>query len=399
MKKSILILSAIVALVAFAVPAFATEMHDPDQRLAKLAEEKASPLKVTGEITFGMITNFDSDTSSIGFANAYIDFIWFPDEYNSVLMELALSKEYTASPIIGGTPAFSIPYFQLETDIGAYFGLPVGLVNTMGLTSQYTNKYEVTGHAWERDMIRTAIDPVPWKFMLDFGMLQLTTMVGFGETTNADPPRAWTPIDPVTDLPIPEEKGANNDFGLYAFFPAVGPAELEIFYMAQDNKDLKGRLGGSVKVDGIVGMLGVAGGFVYDINEGSSAKGGTEKYWAWGIGVSADIVGAALGAGIEGNDAATVDRLWIDLDYAFAGDFGAYITGAFSLSDDVGALTTTSTYLGTEIGVYVYAGSAKFTVGYLIDADDMDGYNYAYAVANNAYAPKGGLFILGDIDF
>jgi len=393
MKKSLLILSAIVVLVAFAVPAFAMEMYDPDQRLAKLAEEKASPLKITGEFTFGFITNGDSDYASVGFANAYMDFIWFPDAYNSVLMELALSKEYTQSALIGGEPGFSIPYFQLETDIGSYFGLPIGFVNTMGITSQYTNKYEVTGHAWERDMVRTAIDPVTWKFMLDFGIAQFTTMIGIGETTNAVPPRAWT------DTPPAEAKGAYNDLGFYLFVPALGPVELEAWYMAQDDPDYKGKVGLSVKADGIAGFIGIAGGLVYDLHDGSSAKGGTAKYMAYGVGVSLDVVGLAIGAGFEGNDAATFDRVWVDADYAFGGDFGAYATLALSVSDDVGALTTTSTYLGSEFGVYAYAGAAKFTVGYLYDADDTDGYNYAYVVANNAYAPKGGFFIVADIDF
>ncbi len=392
MKKSLLILSAIMVLVAFAVPAFAMEMYDPDQRLAKLAEEKAAPLKVTGEFTFGFITSFDSDTSSVGFANAYIDLIWYPDEYNSVLMEIALSKEYSQSAIIGGAAGFSIPYFQLESDVGAYFGLPVGVINTMGLTSQYTNKYEVTGHAWERDMIRTAIDPLAWKFMVDFGMAQLTTMIGIGETTNAVPARPWTGT-------LPEEKGAYNDLGFYLFVPAVGPAEIEAWYMAQDDPDLKGRVGASAKADGIVGgLLGVAGGFVYDLRDGTSAEGGTDNYWAWAVGASVDYVGLALGAGIEGNDSATADRVWVDADYAFGGDFGVYATLALSLSDELGAVSA-ETYLGSEFGVYAYVGAAKFTVGYLYDADDADGYNYAYVVADNRYAPEGGLFIVGDIDF
>ena len=405
MKKSLLILSAIMVLVAFAVPAFAMEMYDPDQRLAKLAEEKAAPLKVTGEFTFGFISSFDSDTSSVGFANAYIDLIWYPDEYNSVLMEIALTKEYSQSPLIGGGVA-TFPYFQLETDIGAYFGLPVGLVNTMGLTSQYTNKYEVTGHAWERDMIRTAIDPLAWKFKVDFGMAQLTTMIGIGETTNAD--RPWnTPesqLDPADPLYVEEEKGAYNDLGFYLFVPAVGPAEIEAWYMAKNDPDLKGRVGASAKADGLVGgLLGVAGGFVYDLRDGTSANNtpaspSTDKYWAWAVGVGIDYVGLALGAGIEGNDAATADRLWVDADYAFGGDFGVYATLALSLSDDAGAVSA-ETYLGSEFGVYVHVGGAKLTVGYLYDADDADGYNYAYAVADNRYAPEGGVFIVGDIDF
>ena len=372
MKKSILILSAILVLVAFAVPAFAMEMYDPDQRLAKLAEEEASPLKVSGEFTFGFITPFESEKASIGFANSYVDFIWYPDMYNSVLLEVALVGTF---PQVAGTANF--PYFQLETDVGAYFGLPVGLVNTMGITSLYTNKYEVTGHAWERDMIRSAIDPLAWKVLVDAGMVQVTTAIGIGENA----------VD-----------GAMNDLGFYVFIPAVGPAEIEIWYLVQDNPDLKGKFGASAKADGLFGgLIGFAGGFVYNTVEGSNIPG-DDKFWAWGFGAGLDFMGLALGAGIEGNDSATVDRMWVDADYPIGGDFGVQAAFALSLSDDTGAKSA-ETFLGAEGGVYVKVGGAKITVGYTFDAEETDGYNYAYAPATVATSPEGGLFVVGDIDF
>ncbi len=370
MKKSILILSAIVVLVAFAVPAFAMDMYDPEQRLAKLSEEKASPLKVSGEFTFGFITPFDSEFANIGFANAYMDFFVYPDEYNSVLLEVALDGGFVKTTA-------DFVYFSLETDVGAYFGLPVGLVNTMGITSLYTNKYEVTGHAWERDLIRSNIDPLAWKVLVDAGMVQITAAIGIGET------------DPLGE-------GSFNDVGVYAFIPAVGPAEIEVWYLAQDDPDLKGRFGASVKADGIVGgLLGIAGGFVYDLRDNSNIPG-DDKFWAWGVGVGIDWTTLALGAGVEGNDSATADRVWVDADYGFGGDFGVQGTLALSLSDDTGA-TSAETFLGAEGGVYAKIGGAKITVGYTYDADDADGYNYAYAPAVGA--PKGGLFVVGDIDF
>jgi hypothetical protein len=365
MKKSILILSAIVVLFAFAVPAFAMEMYEPEQRLAKLADEEATPLKVSGEFTFGFITPFESETAAIGFANSYADFIWFPDEYNSVLLELALAGTF---PQVAGTANF--PYLQLETDVGAFFGLPVGLVNTMGITSLYTNKYEVTGHAWERDNIRSAIDPLAWKVLVDAGMVEVTGALGIGENA----------VD-----------GALNDVGVYVFVPAVGPAEIELWYLAQDNPDLKGKFGFSAKADGLFdGLIGFAGGFVYDATDTPAFE------WAWGFGAGLDFMGLALGAGIEGTEVATVDRVWVDADYAIAGDFG--VQGAFALSiDDAGV--SAETFLGAEGSVYAKIGGAKITVGYTFDADDADGYNYAYAPATVATAPKGGLFVVGDIDF
>jgi hypothetical protein len=371
MKKSILILSAIVVLFAFAVPAFAMEMYEPEQRLAKLADEEATPLKVSGEFTFGFITPFDSEFADIGFANAYADFIWYPDEYNSVLLEVALAGTFTQ-----GTATF--PYFQLETDVGSYFGLPVGVVNTMGITSLYTEKFEVTGHAWERNRIRSNIDPLAWKVEVDAGMVVVTAAVGLGEN------------DPLGD-------GSFNDLGFYAYVPAAGPAEIELWYLAQDDPDLKGRFGASVKADGLFdGLIGFAGGFVYDLRDNSNIPA-DDKFWAWGFGAGLDFMGLALGVGIEGNDSATVDRLWADADYAF-GDFGVQGAFALSLSDDTGA-TSAETFLGAEGGVYVNVGAAKVTVGYTFDAEETDGFNYAYAPAYVNLATKGGLFVVGDIDF
>jgi hypothetical protein len=52
------------------------------------------------------------------------------------------------------------PYLYLTTDLGMWFDLPVGLKNTFGYTSVYSRKYEVTGSARERDLIRSNIDPV-----------------------------------------------------------------------------------------------------------------------------------------------------------------------------------------------------------------------------------------------
>jgi hypothetical protein len=402
MKKLVLILSAIVVLVAFAVPVFAMDMYDPEQRLAKLYDEKASPVKLSGEFTFGMLTPFDSDYAGVGFSNAYVDFNWWPDEYNTLLMELAGSKEYSTTAGGAGNP--TIAYFELTTDIGSYFGLPIGLKNTAGLTSLYTNKYEVTGHAWERTKIRQAIDPLAWKIWLDIGVVQLTTAIGFGETTN-NPAAPWY-------TGAPEEKGQFNDFGIYAFLPAVGPVEIEAFYLSQNNKDLKGALGATVKADGILnGMLGVAGGFVYDLRKVSEGGGSgsylggyayraastipsaSDNWWAWGAGVSIDIIGAAIGVSANGDVGATFDQLAIDVDYAF-GDFGVQATGAFTFSEDA-----MSNYLGSEFGVYVKVGGAKWTLGYLLDGDNNDGYAYAYSVAAANANSKGGLFLVADIDF
>jgi hypothetical protein len=362
MKRLVLILSAIVVLIAFAVPVFAAEMYDPEQRMAKLYDEKAAVLKASGEFTFGGMTAFDAATAAQAFGNFYVDFTIWPDEYNSILLEVSGASWATPTP--------TLAYYELTTDVGAYFGLPVGLKNTAGRTSLYTNKYEVTGHAYERDMVRTWIDPLAWKFMVDAGLAQATAAIGFGE-------------------------GADtlNDIGIYVFVPdIVGIAEAELWYLAQDNADYKGKFGLSVKATGIMDMLGVAGGFVYDTTDGAVPE------FAYGIGAKADLaVGpAALGVGVsfDGNDVDALDKLAVDADANF-GDFGLVATIAINFAE-----VPDETFYGAEISGYVTVGAAKWAVGYTIandafGADPRGYYNYTCA----AESIDGGLFVNADIDF
>jgi hypothetical protein len=357
MKKLVLILSAIVVLVAFAVPVFAMDMYDPEQRLAKLYDEKASVLKASGELTFGGITSFDAATAAQGFANFYVDFTIYPDEYNSIMLEIA--GDTWASPV----KLTTINYFELTTDVGAYFGLPVGLKNTAGRTSLYTNKYEVTGHAYERTLVRTFIDPLAWKFKVDAGVAQATAAIGFGEGAEA-----------------------LNDIGIYVFVPDIaGLLEAELWYLAQDNADYKGKFGLSVKVPDVMnGMLGFAGGFVFDTVDGAVPE------WAYGVGASANIMMAKIGVSLNGSDVDTLNLLAVDADLGF-GDFGLVGTVALSFAE-----IPDETFYGAEISAYVKVGAAKWAVGYTI-ANDAFAAPYAYT--SSAASIDGGLFVNADVDF
>jgi hypothetical protein len=360
MKKLVLILSAVVVMIAFAVPSFA-DMYDPDQRMAKLAEEEAAVLKASGELTFGTVTPFDAPNGAIGFYNFYVDFTMWPDEYNSVLIELAgdgAMGNWGDKALISSGPNARIPYFELTTDVGSFLDLPVGLKNTAGRTSLYTNKYEVTGHAYERNKVRTWIDPLAWKFAVDADVVQVTAALGFGEGAEA-----------------------LNDIGVYAFVPAVADmADIEIWYLAQDNADYKGKFGASAKVTDIADMIGVAGGFVFDTVEGAVPE------WAFGIGASAAYMDYTLGVSLNGDDVDTLDQFGIDADAKF-GDFGANAALGMSFADGA------DTFQGAEIAAYIVIGNAQWTAGYTIA--DGTGYAYNPAVAG----PDGGLFVNADIDF
>lgn len=358
MKKLVLILSTVVVLIAFAVPTFAMEMYDPEQRMAKLAEEEASVLKASGELTFGTVTPFDAVDGAIGFYNFYVDFTLWPDEYNSVLLEVAGSGANSNWGTTAAAPTPTLPYFQLTTDVGAFLDLPVGLKNTAGRTSLYTNKYEVSGHAYERSKVRSAIDPLAWKFAVDADVVQVTAALGFGE-------------------------GADtlNDIGVYVFVPDIaGMAEVEAWYLAQDNADFNGKIGASVKVPDIADMIGVAGGFVMNTVDGAVPE------WAFGVGASAAYMDYTLGVSLNGDDVNTLDQFGIDADARF-GDFGANAALGMSFADGA------DSFQGAEVCAYIVVGNATWKAGYTIA--DGTGYAYNPSVAG----PNGGLFVNADVDF
>jgi hypothetical protein len=277
----------------------------------------------------------------------------------------------------------SANYWQLSTDVGKALDLPIGLVNTAGKTSLYSTKYEVTGLAYERTLVRTGLDPVMWTFAADAGMFQLTLGLGFG---------TWEPA--FTGIAGEDQR----QLGIYLAIPELGPAFFEAWYMAA-NKDYKGRLGADVKIMGIAnGMVDVAGGFVYDVRDAADRTSvdpffGTTSVspeWAYGVGANANfadvMAGLDFGVGLNGNDTDAVNQLGFDGTLKIDDTYG--LDGAIGLSLADGA----DTFQGAEFSVFAQIGAAKWLVGYTITEN---GFAYVPAVGG----PNGGLFLNADIDF
>jgi len=395
MKKLLIVLSALVVVVLAAAPVFAVEsaaMYDPEARQSKLMEEKAAPVKVAGELTFGAITPFDADDARQGYANMYADFYIYADEYNTIMVELdgGYIQEFVALGAQGNFDeggvfinGISANYWRLDTDVGKALDLPIGLVNTAGKTSLYSTKYEVTGLAYERDPVRTGLDPIPWTFAADAGMFQLTLGLGFG---------TWAP---VIGAIVPGEDA--RQLGIYLAVPELGPAFFEAWYMAA-NKDYKGRLGADAKVMGLAnGMVDVAGGFVYDVRDDAERTStdffGTTSVspeWAYGIGVNLNfpdvMSGADVGVGLNGNDTDAANQFGIDGQLMIDDTYGLDAAVGMSFADGA------DTFQGAEFSVFAQVGAAKWSVGYTITEN---GFAYVPAVGG----PNGGLFVNADIDF
>jgi hypothetical protein len=370
MKKLLIVLSALVLTVAFAVPALAMDMYDADGISAKMESEEAPAVVFGGELTFGIITPFDSEKSAIGFDNSYVDVSVWPFDYNVVTFRL---EHDGAFPTLGaGT--WGAPYLYLTTDLGMWLDLPVGVKNSMGVLDLYSRKYEVTGHAYERTLVRSAIDPLSWKVAVDAGMATINAGIGLGEN------------DSLSATP---GEATYADIGVVVEIPEAGPVDLEAFYLAQDDPDLKGNLGVDAKLVGMIPMVDLAAGFMFDLVEDAAG----DTHWYYGVGGLLTYSMLELGVSINGWDEDALYQLGIDAKV----DLGGYgveggIGMSFASDDYVGTLPDESeTFQGAEFGVWLEVNAAKWRAGYVI-SDQY--YTYTSAVAG----VDGGLFITCDVD-
>jgi len=325
MKKLGIMLAAVVMLIAFAVPAM------------------ASDVSISGEFDYSAITPFDAAKAAEGFGNYYFDMIFDVDEYNEVLIEFWGDLPQGSAANLG--------YFQLTTDVGSAFDLPIGVKTKAGITSIYSSKFEVSGYAYER-AVRPAVDPICFVAALDFDMATLDVGVGYGQGGEA-----------------------NNDIGFLLVLPEVGPATVEAYYMANDNADFKGWVGGNAKAD--LGMASVAGMFAYDM---------VDEVWAYGVGASAGVDIATIGVSLNGNDADALNQVGIDVDAKLTDMYG--VTGTVGLS----FAEADEAFQGADISAYVTPGGATWRVGYIITEN-----NYAYG--SNVAVLDGGFYISAGIDF
>ncbi len=349
MKKLVLILTAVAVLVAFAVPAL------------------ASDASWAGEFTFGGITPFEHSEVNNGYGNLYADVTYSVDDYNDVVFEFgggfgnaSSVAGAGAAAVISPVNAWTIGAAFLQTSVGDYLGLAIPLTAKAGFASLYSSKYEVSGHAWERTPVRSNIAGHGFYFNADFGM----AIVDFGFNMEAGGTDAAPQID----------------YGVLVTLPEVGPAFAEAFYMINDNHEFKGAFG----VDGNAsfGPAKAAAGFKYDT---------LMETWAFGVGGAYSVSIATLGVSLNGNDVDAINMLGIDVNIAPSDMYGADVAVGLGLAENA------ETFQGLEVSAYLAPGASKWRAGYLVTDQ-----GYAYASQATSFAEPlggGGLFLACDIDF
>jgi len=358
MKKLIVVLASLLLVTGFAFIASA-----------------ADPVKFSGELDWSMMEGMANGLNTQGFYNFYTDIDMTVDQYNVVRLEIG--GVYQSLPIKNN-------YFYLQSDIGNYFDLPIGLVAQGGITSLYSRLFEVTGHGWER-VIRPHVDPLAIEAAADFsGNAKL-------------------------------QAGFNTDGGgADLLVPKIGPASVELYWYKHAGSALQpaskaGAVGGNIKATGLAnGMLSVAGMFVYDTDHNLIAFSQDTRLgqtiaanwqdWAWGAGASLKYNIVTVGVSANGYNKDPFNLLAVDLDAKLTKGFG--VTGAMALSFAKDADTVSgsnNTFDGADLSVYITPqgkpeGAALWRVGYSIT---KSGYTYG----SNVALPKGGLYITNSIDF
>jgi hypothetical protein len=339
MKKLLVVFTAILV-VAFAAPAFATDAT------------------WSGEFDFGGITAFDKEDITNGWANAYADVTLSVDDYNDVVLELTWQN--------GGS--FGVGDAHLTTDVGMALGLPVGLKASGGYTSIWSEKYEVTGHATERVLVRSYIGTSPmFKFAVEAGPATITAGVGFEQNVG---------------VPV-------QDYAVYVAVPGVADmVDIEAGYFILNDDDMKGRLMASAKATGIADMIDAAAGFAYD----TQAAGGLgAEQWFWGLGVKANVSMFGIGVGVNGQEEAAFQNLTVDVNVEITDEFGVDVGLGLGFGDVL------DTFGGFEPSVYYKAGASTWRLGYLYQASDIN--NYMYCAPAAAPVDGSGLFLTCGLDF
>jgi hypothetical protein len=343
MKKVILLIMSVLLIFALAVPAMAD-------------------VSWSGRLLGTMVTAFapKDGKATYSYYYLYTDLIAEVDEYNTLTFEFAGNAASA-----GGTAGWwNVNAAFIDTDVGAYFGLPVGVMGTFGEFWACTRKYEATWHAWERTPIRQCYHINAVKATLDFGMGDLAVLTSIGDD-----------FDGLTAGIQPVQAVILN-------LPELGPVDLEAFMYGYGQEEFKPVIAADVKV--AFAPVDVAAGFAFDLAKGAHL--GATNEWAYGVGAAADLGTFRAGAAINGNSNDALNQVALEAGAELMEGIRADVGVGLSLAKD------TDAFQGAEISVALEPGASTWRIGYIITTT-----GYAYTAVTSL--TDGGLFVTGDLSF
>jgi hypothetical protein len=335
MKKLLVVLAALTLVFGFAVSAMADASF-------------------SGDFNFGFATLFDSEKDQVGWGDLELNFEFTPDDYNTVVIETnyeaaTLNVTPTGIPVsipvdFGPVTTFWIDTAKLDTDLGAFFGLPIGLVHSAGWHEPGGESYpdETTGFEFE-DQTKDSIGEGTTAIGLeanynDMAIIDVAFSVAQG--TQGD---LVDPLDPAT--------GAWDAYFGVAMPDIADMVSAEAYYAIQDSSEFKGYFG--VDAQAAISMVTAGASFTFATTD--------DVLWdfLYGVGASAEIEPAKIGVSLTGNSEDILDLLGVDANVAF-GDFGLDAGLALGVYDGA------ETLQHFDISGYAAVGTATVRLGYVM---------------------------------
>ncbi len=300
----------------------------------------ATDITWSGDFNFGFATAFDDVKDKVGWGDLELDVAAAVDDYNTVTIE----TDYTAD----GAGTFVIGTAKIDSDLGSFFGLPVGLVFSGGWFEPGGEDYAtVTG--WEiEDVTMNAIGPATAiNVEVDAGMVIIDLGISVAQG-------AWT----VADVYIDDFW----DLYLGAAIPDIaGMASAEVYFAVMDNSDYKGWFGLDGKAEVGPATVGVALSIpTMDLVDDPATKPDESKIsFKYGVGATASLIDMlTVGVSIAGHSEAIAELIGIDVNVAATDDLGLDLGTALGLYDDARTLQC------LDISAYASIGEATLRVGY-----------------------------------
>jgi hypothetical protein len=315
MKKLLVVLAALTLVFGFAASAMAD-------------------VSMSGDFNFGFATMFAHDKDMVGWGDLEVNFEFTADDYNTVVIETNFED-----PITEVGSMFLIDTAKLDTDLGAFFGLPIGLVHSAGYHEPGGESFpdETTGFEFEDQ-----------------------TMDSIGEGTTAIGLEANYNDMAIIDVAFSVAQFSQGDVdaageGAWdAYFGVAMPdiadmVSAEAYYAIQDSSEFKGYFG--IDAQAAISMVTAGASFTFATTD--------DVMWdfLYGVGASAEIEPAKVGVSLTGNSEDILDLLGVDANVAF-GDFGLDAGLALGFYEDA------ETLQHFDISGYAAVGTATVRVGY-----------------------------------
>jgi len=325
----------------------------------------ASDITFGGDATFGFIGDFGDNENEV--TDLTLDIMAAIDDYSSLTINMDGLENMVPGSTVGISKAL------VATDIGAWLGLPVGLVVSWGYDDPDMNEFQnVSGYENEDPWDFSApVNGEYWghDFLISYNIIEFE--FAFNPTATVPGGAGQLLVGLAVKEPIP---------GLNA----------EVYYYQNESafdEYGEGRIGFDAGYSTEVAGIGLDAGayFGYDLLDTAT------NAWAFGVGLSGAISMFTMTVGVDGNETDTLNGLTATAVVAPIDMLDIYAGLAYDGAN--------SELAEVDLGINAHVGAVEVYVGYLIDGDSVG------VAGDNFNAPPGlatedsGVYIKFDVNY